>query len=203
MKGAMDFYDKTAPDWARRGYESDDVPCLLDFVRRLAPGSRILELCCGCGYDARRMHALGYEVVGVDFSGESLKIARAKNPDIAFYNDNILNDYSYVGPVDAIVVIAGLVHIETAQLPLAFRRMRDVLKPGGSLFVTVREGEGRMEERSVAVIDGETYDRNFIGHTLEELTASSAGLFEFEREVADDGTGWRNYIFTGVPGERE
>ncbi len=201
MKGTMDFYDKTAQDWATRGYETDDLPCLLDFIRGLAPGSRVLDLCCGCGYDARRIHALGYEVVGVDFSEESLKIARARNPGLTFFNDNILNDYSYAGEFDAVIVIAGLVHIENADLPLAFRRMGDVLKPDGPLFVTVREGEGRMEARSVKVIDGETYDRNFIGHTLAELTRAAAGLFAFEREVCDDGTGWHNYIFRRLPGK--
>jgi len=195
MKGTMAFYDRTAPDWAKRGYENDDIPCLSDFARQFAPGSRILDLCCGCGYDAHRLHALGYDVVGIDFSGESLKIALEKNPGLLFYNDNLLNDYAYIGKVDAVIVIAGLVHVEAAQLPLAFSRMRAVLKDGGKLFVTVREGLGRMEERSVTVIDGETYDRNFIGHTLEELKDAASGLFLFEREVGCDGTGWHNYIF--------
>ena len=40
---------------------------------------------------------------------KSLLIAREKNPSITFYNDNLLNDYSYIGKVDAIVRIAGLV----------------------------------------------------------------------------------------------
>ena len=198
MKGTKDFYDRTAPDWAARGYANDDIPCLADFARRYAPGSRILDLCCGCGYDAHRLHALGYDVTGVDFSEESLKIAREKNPDLTFYNDDILNDYSYVGKVDAVIVIAGLVHIEADKLPLAFSRVRAVVRNGGGLFVTVREGEGRMEERSVAVIDGETYDRNFIGHTLEELKAAAQGLFRFEREIGWDGTDWHNYIFTAI-----
>jgi len=195
VKGTAEFYDKTAADWARRGYGNDDIPCLADFARRFAPGSRFLDLCCGCGYDAHRLHALGYDVAGVDFSGESLRIARAKNPGLIFYQDDILNDYSYVGRVDAVIVIAGLVHIEAEKLPLAFSRMRAVLKDGGGLFVTVREGLGRMEEKSVAVIDGETYDRNFIGHTLDELREAAKGLFSYEREVGDDGTGWHNYIF--------
>ena len=113
-----------------------------------------------------------------------LKIAREKNPDLTFYNDDILNDYAYVGQVDAVIVIAGLVHIEAEKLPLAFSRMRSVVKDGGGLFVTV--------------IDGETYDRNFIGHTKNELIRAADGLFRFEREMGWDGTDWHNYIFTAV-----
>lgn len=198
MKGTKDFYDRTAADWAARGYANDDIPCLADFAREYAPGGRVLDLCCGCGYDARRLHALGCDVVGIDFSEESLKIAREKNPDLTFYNDNILNDYSYAGKFDAVIVIAGLVHIEAADLPLAFSRMRAVVKDGGGLFVTVREGKGRMEARSVTVIDGETYDRNFIGHTREELIRAAAGLFRFEGEVGWDGTDWHNYVFAAL-----
>ena len=201
MKGTAEYYDKTAADWAKRGYETDDLPCLSDFAKEFPSGSRFLDLCCGCGYDSYRLHALGYEVVGLDFSEESLKIARAKNPDLIFFSDDMLNDYSYIGMVDAVIVVAGLVHVENARLPLAFARMRAVVKDGGKLFISVREGEGKMQDKSFRVVDGEAYDRNFIGHTLEELTAAAHGLFDFEREVGDDGTGWHNYIFSAAPEE--
>ena len=79
MKGTKNFYDRTAPDWAARGYANDDIPCLADFARRYAP-----------------------------------------------------------------------------------------------------------------------YDRNFIGHTLEELKAAALGLFRFEREIGWDATDWHNYIFTAI-----
>lgn len=57
------------------------------------------------------------------------------------------------------------------------------------------EGTGKLVDKSITVIDGEEYDRNFIGHTLDELITASTGLFEFEREVGYDGTLWHNYIF--------
>ena len=59
--------------------------------------SRFLDLCCGAGYNSKHIQNSGYEVVGLDFSEESLVIAREKNPSITFYNDNLLNDYSYIG----------------------------------------------------------------------------------------------------------
>ena len=196
VKGTADFYDKTASDWAEKGYGNDaELPCLLDFVKQFEPGSRFLDLCCGAGYESQRIHVCGYDVVGIDFSEESLRIAREKNPEIPFYKDNLLNDYSYIGKVDAIIIIAGLVHIETAELRTAFLRMRSVLKENGSLFITVRDGIGKIPERSVTTIDGEEYDRNFIAHTLNELIEASDGLFTFEREVGHDGTVWQNYIF--------
>lgn len=196
MKNTADFYNATALDWAKKGYSDEsEIPALLDFVKQYPSGSRFLDLCCGCGYDSERIHALGYEVVGIDFSEESLKIAKERNPDITFYSDNLLNDYSYIGKVDAIFVIAGLVHIETDQLRQAFSRMHDVVQANGGLFITIREGKGKLFDRSLTVIDGEEYDRNFIAHTLDELVDAASGLFNFLREVGHDGTAWHNYIF--------
>ncbi|MCH5286377.1 MAG: class I SAM-dependent methyltransferase [Christensenellaceae bacterium] len=196
MKGTAAFYDATAHEWAASGYSDEgEVHALLAFARQYPAGSRFLDLCCGCGCDSARIHALGYDVVGIDFSEESLRIAREKNPDVTFYQDNLLNDYSYIGQVDAAYVIAGLVHIETAQLRQAFVRIRSVLKAGGGLFVMIREGHGKMLDRSIKVVNGETYDRNFIGHTLEELIETSLGLFTFVKEVECGDPGWHNYIF--------
>lgn len=199
MKNTVDFYDATALDWAKAGYGSEaEIPALLDFAKYYPSGSRFLDLCCGCGYESARICALGYEVVGIDFSEESLKIAREKNPGIMFYNDNLLNDYSYIGKVDAIFVIAGLVHIETAQLRQAFSRMHDVAKKNGRLFITIREGKGKLLDRSLMVVNGEEYDRNFIAHTLDELMDAASGLFHFLQEVGYDGTVWHNYIFQSI-----
>lgn len=196
MKGTKEFYDRTAADWADYGYGSDaDFKVCADFIRKLKKGSRILDLCCGAGYDSGRINSMGYDVVGIDFSEESLQIAREKNPTITFYNDDILNDYSYIGKVDAIIIKAGLVHIETADFKKVFERMSKVLNDNGCVFIAIREGLGKIPERSVSNIDGELYDRNFIAHTLDELITESENILSFVEEVGFDGTIWRNYIF--------
>ena len=72
MKRTMDFYNKTASDWAEKGYSGEvDPPCLLDFIRQFRKGSRILDLCCGAGYNSQHIKNSGYDVVGIDFSEES------------------------------------------------------------------------------------------------------------------------------------
>ncbi len=40
--------------------------------------SRFLDLCCGAGYNSQHIQNSGYEVVGIDFSEESLLIVREK-----------------------------------------------------------------------------------------------------------------------------
>lgn len=196
MHGVQDYYDKTAAAWAEEGYQPRaELPCLNEFLALLPPGGRVLDLCCGAGYETGRIRARGFDALGLDFSGESLKIARERNPGIPFYQGDMLEDYSRLGPVDGILICAGLVHIETKDLPLAFARMAAVVRPGGYVLSSVREGVGKLDEWSLREVDGEEYDRNFIAHTLSELTAAAEGLFSYRQELPSDMAVWRQYLF--------
>lgn len=196
MHGVQDYYDKTAQQWAENGYSEDGrLPCQEEFYGMLPPGCRVLDLCCGAGYESTRLACRGFQPVGVDFSSESLHIARERNPGIPFYQQDMLQDYSCIGPVDAAVLIAGLVHIQTENLPLAFQRLAQVVRPGGMVLISIREGEGKLDEWSLRRIDGEEYDRCFIAHTLAELTAASQGLFSYRQELPSDMLVWHYYAF--------
>ena len=196
MLGCREFYNKTAAGWAEKGYLDEAEPvCMDEFCALLPAGGRVLDLCCGAGYESFRLRRRGFQPVGLDFSGASLAIAREKNPGVPFFQGDMLEPYPQVGPVDGIICIAGLVHVETQDLPLAFRRMAEVLKSGGYLLASVRYGSGRMEERSVTEIDGQTYDRNFIAHNEEELRSAMGGSFSLVRELPSDMKIWAYYLF--------
>ncbi len=197
MLGTKEYYDKTAARWAEEGYAEDArLPFLDIFLGLLPPGGRVLDLCCGPGYESGRIRSQGFETVGVDISEACLEIARARNPGISFLNGNLLEDYSVkTGPVDGILLSAGLVHVESRDLPLAFAQMSRALRPGGYVAATVREGVGKMMDRSIEKIDGLTYDRNFIAHTLEELTGAMGNEFSYLRELPSDMAVWRAYLF--------
>jgi SAM-dependent methyltransferase len=50
----------------------------------VAPGSRILDVCCGTGYLAALLTARGHRVVGIDISPEMIGHARANVPPAEF-----------------------------------------------------------------------------------------------------------------------
>ena len=196
MKGVQEYYDKTAAEWAAEGYGDEAyLPCLDEFLSLLPPGGRVLDLCCGAGYETGRIRARGFEALGLDFSGESLRIARQRNPDLPFYQGDMLEDYAHIGMVDGILLSAGLVHVETADLPRAFARMAAVVRPGGYVLASIREGRGRLEEWSLREIDGERYDRNFIAHTPDEIVEAAGGLFCYQRELPSEMPVWRQLLF--------
>jgi len=195
--GVKEYYDKTAADWAEKWYADDSMlPILQRLMQRLPPHPRILDLCCGAGYESMRLNGLGAEVVGLDLSEKSIAIARQRNPQLTFHTGDMRNDYGHIGMVDGIACIAGLVHLPAEELPLAFSRMAQVLRPGGYALLTVRDGEGRITRNSDVEIDGVMYDRAFFAHSLQELTAASAGLLSFAEEIPDaEPSWWRHYLF--------
>lgn len=187
-------------DWAEQGYaDESNFENIKEFYRALPENPRVLDLCCGAGYDSQRLFALGAEVVGLDLSNESLLIAREHNPMLTFHLGNMLEDYSHIGMVDGILCFAGLVHLTAEQLPTAFERMASVVKKGGSVLLMVRDGKGRISKFSDVLVDGEEFDRSVYAHTLDELQAAADVMFEFTREL-ERGLPhvWRNYIFNRI-----
>lgn len=197
MKGTKDFYNKTASEWANKWYEDESmVPYLMEFINYLPQNPRILDLCCGTGYESMRLEKLGAEVTGIDFSEESIKIAKELNPNIKFVVEDMLNDYSYVGKFHGCAVIAGLIHLPDHKLSKAFEEVYKVINDDGFLFVAVKDGIGKSEKSSYTTIEGEEYDRGFYFHTLEELKLYSSKKFDFEKEILlDKDSLWKYYIF--------
>lgn len=197
MGNTKDFYNKTASEWADKWYEDESLlPYLREFFNYLPKNPRVLDLCCGAGYESMRMKKLGADVIGLDFSQESIKIANERNLDIKFVVEDMLNDYSYLGRFDGCVVIAGLIHISNEKLSKAFEQIYNVLNNDGFLFIVVKEGTGKNEKSSYTTIDGEEYDRDFYLHTIEELKLYSSGKFDFFRELLFEKESlWKYYIF--------
>lgn len=197
MKNTKDFYNKTALEWASKWYDDKEMILYLkEFFCYLPESPRVLDLCCGAGYDSKTMKEFGAEVVGLDFSEESIKIARERNKGIKFVIENMLNDYSYLGKFDGCVVIAGLVHLPNEKLSIAFERIYNILNDNGLLFVVIKKGTGKSQKSSYTEIDNEKYDRDFYLHTIGELKLYSYKKFEFINEIVFDKSSiWKYYIF--------
>lgn len=200
MKSVKDFYNKTCIDWADKWYENEEmIPFLKKFTEKLSSKPRILDLCCGAGYESMRLNKLGAEVVGIDISEESIKIARDRNPNIKFYVGDILEDFSYINQVDGIICVAGLIHIPFEKLRDTFYNSSKVLKKNGLYLITIKEGTGKQKKQSYVTIDGINFDREFYAHTKEELIKSSKGIFEYIEElIPDENNIWKTYIFKKI-----
>lgn len=193
MKGCIDFYNDSAEMWANNWYNNDTLlpflNKLLKYLNKDTP--RILDLCCGAGYESMRLKNLGAKVVGIDLSDKSLEIAKQKNPDINFYKRDMLDSYVDLGNFDGITCIAGIVHLQDMQLELAFKNMYEVLNNNGYLLLVFREGSGIKETTEY---NNEIYNRNFVYHSKEELDKYIHNYFDFVEDVKSNDD-WKYYIY--------
>lgn len=112
-------------------------------LNSLAPGSHILDLCCGNAHLTGRMIKMGFKVTGIDASEEMLHHARVNAPEaILFLRD--ARNFSFDGSFDAAVCTCdSLNHIMTIEeLRRAFENVHHSLKPGGRFLFDLNTEEG-------------------------------------------------------------
>ena len=73
-------YDKIAKNWFNQHKASDwwSKP-MLGFLSHLKAGQKILDVGCGAGLKAKYLTDRGFEVFGIDFSEEMIKLAQVES----------------------------------------------------------------------------------------------------------------------------
>jgi SAM-dependent methyltransferase len=160
-------YDQIAADYAARSPGA--APETLATIRKrfaalLAPGARVLDVGCGPGWEAARLRALGLRAYGLDRSRGMLAEARAWGVPL------LLGDMCTLplpdGALDGLWVCASFLHIPRRDGPAVLCEFRRVLRPGGALYIGVKEGDG---ERWVE--HGTGGRRFFVFYQADELDA--------------------------------
>ena len=102
------------------------------------PGEKALDLCCGTGDVAFALAREGAEVLGVDFSGPMLAVAKQRQErdavdKVEFVRGDALHLPAADSSVDILTISYGLRNL--ADFEGGLREMLRVLKPGGRLLV--------------------------------------------------------------------
>ena len=159
--------------WERLEAEGRNPHGEADFVDWLLGGAgRVLDAGCGTGRVAVELARRGYEVAGVDIDSEMISGARAKAPELAWHQlDLVVFD---LGEVFDAVVMAGNVVLFTAPgtETAVVARCAAHLAPGGALVAGFQ-------------LRGEGY-----GLDQYDADCSAAGLALSERYATWDRTRW-------------
>ena len=99
----------------------------------VAPGDRVLDACCGTGDLALAAELEGGVVTGLDFSPRMLERARAKSGSVEWVEGDLLALPFADASFDAATVGFGVRNV--ADLELALRELRRVLRPAGRLAI--------------------------------------------------------------------
>jgi SAM-dependent methyltransferase len=91
-----------------------------------------LDVGCGEGMLARSLRQLVPHVVGVDLDSHSIELARAHEDDVTYVEADVLTHPFPDGSFDFVASVATIHHMDAGK---ALARLRDLLRPGGTLVV--------------------------------------------------------------------
>ena len=147
-------YDRIADEYAIRifnelQHKPLDWDLLNRFAAEMAGRGQVCDMGCGPGHVARYLRDAGTTVFGLDLSTKMLEQARRLNPDISFREGNMmaldLEDRTLAG----IAAFYAIVNIPKESLPLVFREMDRVLRPGGMLLLAFHTGDEVLQEKEL------------------------------------------------------
>jgi ubiquinone/menaquinone biosynthesis C-methylase UbiE len=107
---------------------------LARFLPEDGAGRRLLDVGCGTGHHLARLRAKGFEVAGVDGSGEMIARARVANPGVPIEQADVEALPFASGQFDLVLCVEVLRYLP--DISPSLREMARVLRPGGVCLAT-------------------------------------------------------------------
>ena len=137
-KGTINYYNRNA-DWYYWTTVGVDMDVLRKKFASYLPGeARVIDMGCGSGRDVMAFSDMGHDAAGLDGAKELLKLAEERLGIKTVVAD--MSEYIAASPYDGIWCCASLIHLNDEEKARFFRNLDRNLKPGGALFISVKEG---------------------------------------------------------------
>lgn len=135
---ADDYAETTAPK-----SEANDRPALAELLKLAPPGSRLLEIGSGPGWDADWLEERGLVVMRTD-GADSFVQFQAGRGRRAERLDVIRDPLG--GPYDGVIALYVLQHVEREMLPSVLAGIAAAIREDGVFLLALREGQGETAE---------------------------------------------------------
>ena len=135
-------YDNSAAEYQESTTKLQPQEQAHAFLSRLSPNSKVLDLGCGPGRDAKYFTDHGHQVIGVDISPKMVALARDAAPQADFIVSDIESLSLQDNSLDAIWASASLLHVSKDQMPTVLAKLSRSLKPGGIFYLSMKLGDG-------------------------------------------------------------
>lgn len=137
-------YDSNAAGFARDWHDQPPPADLHALVQQFfVPGGLTADIGCGCGREVAWLAAHGYRAHGYDASQGLIAEARDLHPELAF-DLAVLPalDGLAAGSFDNVLCETVIMHLPEAERLASARRLFDILRPGGVLYLSWRVTRG-------------------------------------------------------------
>ena len=145
-------YDSDAAAFAKDWHDQPAPRDLQEIVERFfVRGGNSADIGCGSGREVGWLNANGFSAAGFDASEGLLKEARQRYPGLKFAHSE-LPELRGVGSFDNVLCETVIMHLDRKQIAAAVRRLLDVVKPSGILYLSwrvtddadLRDAQGRL-----------------------------------------------------------
>ena len=134
-------YDQIAASFADRYWNLTLDRALNSFAALVKTACPVLDIGCGPGRDVWQLRQRGLLVFGADRSAGMITEAQRRVGGALIMAD--MRDLPFcAGMLGGVWMCASLLHISRAEVPEVLAEARRVLRPGGVLYISVREGVG-------------------------------------------------------------
>lgn len=160
-----------------------------------AEGGQALDVGAGVGRDAKWLAENGYEVVAVEPAEELRKLGEALTKNLpVFWLDDSLPALTKIFELemrfDLILLSAVWMHVPKSDRERAFRKLANLLKPGGEMVITLRHGESPDERVMYPV----SVDELFGFAQTQGLTVKALG--DEEDKLNRPDVYWQTMVFS-------
>jgi SAM-dependent methyltransferase len=170
-----EFYDTNAESYARTTAEMFDLEWLDRFISHVRPGGRILDAGSAGGRDSSWFVARGFEVKGIDISPSLISIAMRAVPNAHFAVMDLTRLDFPDSYFDGIWCSCVLLHVPRSEAPATIRGMAEKLRPGGVIYILVKEGAREGLEEDARYNNGIKFSSYFEVQEIHQMLVD-AGL---------------------------
>src|SRR5437763_1981004 len=125
--------ERTLPDVPEENYWFRRHLAVYEWIAARTIGRRVVDMACGEGYGSEVLSRGAAAVVGVDANPEAHEHARLRyrRDNLRFVRELV---ETFAAPCDAVVFLQTIEHVQDPGAVL--RRFRDLVAPGGAVFVS-------------------------------------------------------------------
>ena len=167
-------YEDNAAAFAKEWHDQPEPVDLQGIVERFfVRGGNSADIGCGSGREVAWLNANGFPAVGFDVCEGLLSEARRRYPSFTFAHAE-LPELRGVGSFDNVLCETVIMHLERKQIAPSVRRLLDIIKPSGILYLSwrVADNADHRDER------GRLYTAFDAGLVVAELKATTVLLDE-------------------------